>query len=132
MVDLIGGQVAAQFIGLPVAVPHIASGKLRALAVTSSKRTAAAPTIPTLAETLPGYEMDPWFGVLGPARIPLAVTKRLHAEIARILLAPDMKDHLNSLGADPAATTPDQFATHIRSEIARYAQIVKVAGIKVE
>ena len=132
MADLIGGQVAAQFIGLPVAVPHITSGRLRALAVTSRKRSAAAPTIPTVGETLPGYEMDPWFGVLGPGGMPQAVTKRLQGEIARILLAPETKDHLNSLGAEPAATTPDEFAAHIKAEIARYAQIVKTAGLKVE
>ncbi|MPZ44319.1 MAG: tripartite tricarboxylate transporter substrate binding protein [Betaproteobacteria bacterium] len=116
--------------------PHlsmdITSGKLRALAVTSGKRAAAAPTIPTVGETLPGYEMDPWFGVLGPAGMTPAVVKRLHGEIARILLAPEMKDHLNSLGAEPAATTPNQFAAHIKAETARYSQIIKAAGIKVE
>lgn len=132
MADLIGGQVGAQFIGLPVAVPHIASGRLRALAVTSKERAAAAPTIPAIGEVLAGYEMNPWFGILGPAGIPKAVIARLHSEIARILLAPDMKDRLNGLGAEPAATTPDQFARHIKAEIARYAQIVKAAAIKVE
>jgi tripartite-type tricarboxylate transporter receptor subunit TctC len=132
MTDLMAGHVAAQFIGLPVAAPHIASGKLRALAVTSRKRAASAPSIPTVAETLPGYEMDPWFGVLGPAGMPSNVTRRLQAEIARVLLAPATKDHLNSLGAEPAASTPEQFTEQIRTEIARYAQIVKTAGIKVE
>jgi tripartite-type tricarboxylate transporter receptor subunit TctC len=132
MADLMGGQIAAQFIGLPVAMPHIASGKLRALGVTSRKRAAAAPSVPTIGETLPGYELDPWFGVLGPAGMPKAVTERLHAEIARILRAPEMKDHLNSMGAEPAATSPSEFAAHIRSEIARYTKIVKAAGIKVE
>lgn len=132
MTDLIGGQVAAQFIGLPVAVPHISSGKLRALAVTSRKRAAAAPTIPTVGETLSGYEMDPWFGVLGPAGIPKTVTARLHNDISRFLRAPEMKDHLNSLGAEPVATTPEEFAAHIKAEIARYAHIVKISGLKVE
>lgn len=132
MTDLIGGQVAAQFIGLPVAVPQIAAGKLRALAVTSKKRAGAAPNIPTVGETLPGYEMDPWFGVLGPSGIPKAAAARLQGEISRILRAPEMKDHLNSLGAEPAATTADQFAAHIQSEIARYAKLVALAGLKVE
>jgi tripartite-type tricarboxylate transporter receptor subunit TctC len=132
MIDLIGGQIAAQFIGLPVAMPHIASGKLRALAVTGKKRASAAPSVPAIADTLPGYELDPWFGVLGPAGMPKTATDRLHSEIARILRAPEMKDHLNSLGAEPAATTPAEFAAHIRMEIPRYAKIVKAAGIKVE
>jgi tripartite-type tricarboxylate transporter receptor subunit TctC len=132
LADLMGGQIAAQFIGLPVAMPHIASGKLRALGVTSGKRASVAPTVPTIGETLPGYELDPWFGVLGPAGMPKAVTERLHTEIARILRAPEMKDHLNSMGAEPAATSPPEFAAHIRSEIVRYTKIVKAAGIKVE
>ncbi len=132
LTDLIGGQVIAQFIGLPVAVPHIASGKLRALAVTSRKRATAAPTIPTVGETFPGYEMDPWFGMLGPAGMPQDVAMKLQREVARILFAPEMKDHLNSLGAEPAATKPAEFAAHIKTEIARYAQVVKIAGLKVE
>ena len=132
MIDLIGGQVAAQFIGLPVAIPHISSGKLRALGVTGKKRASVAPNVPTIAETLPGYELDPWFGVLGPAGIPKAIVERLHTEIARILRAPEMKEQLNNLGAEPEATTPAEFAAHIRAEIARYAKIVKAAGIKVE
>ena len=132
MVDLIGGQIAAQFIGLPVAIPHITSGKLRAIGVTGAKRASAAPSIPTMSETLPGYELDPWFGVLGPAGMPKAIMERLHSEIASILRAPEMKDRLNSLGAEPAASTPAEFAAHIRKEIPRYAMVVKAAGIKVE
>lgn len=132
MTDLIGGQVVAQFIGLPVAMPHITSGKLRALGVTSNKRASVAPNIPTIGETLAGYELDPWFGVLGPAGMPKAVTDRLHNEIARILRAGDMKDHLNSLGAEPVGNTPAQFAAHIKAETGKYAKIVKTAGIKVE
>jgi tripartite-type tricarboxylate transporter receptor subunit TctC len=132
MTDLIGGQVVAQFIGLPVAMPHITSGKLRALGVTSNKRASVAPNIPTIGETLAGYELDPWFGVFGPAGMPKAVTDRLHGEIARILRAADMKDHLNSLGAEPVGNTPAQFAAHIKAEIGKYAKIVKTAGIKVE
>ena len=99
MTALIGGQVAAQFIGLPVAIPHITSGKLRALGVTSKKRASVAPAIPTIAETLSGYEMDPWFGVLGPAAMPKAISGRLHREIAAILRAPDMKVDLCIEGA---------------------------------
>jgi len=132
MTDLIGGQVAAQFIGLPVAMPQIASGRLRALGVTSGKRAAAAPNVPPIGETLPGYELDPWFGVLGPAGIPAAIVDRLHAEITRILRSPDIKDHLNSMGAEPVGNSPAQFAAHLKNEIGKYAKIVKSAGIRVE
>lgn len=132
LTDLIGGQVAAQFIGLPVALQYVASGKLRALAVTGARRAQAAPAIPAMAETLPGYEMDAWFGVLGPARLPPAITARLRDEIARNLLAPETRENLMGLGAEPVATSSEQFATQLKAEIARYAQVVKAAGIRIE
>jgi tripartite-type tricarboxylate transporter receptor subunit TctC len=132
MIDLIGGQVSAQFIGLPVALPHIKSGKLRALGVTSAKRAFAAADIPAIAETLKGYELDPWFGVLGPAGMPKPVAQRLQGEISRILQSPDMKDYLASIGAEPVGSTPEQFAAYIATEIAKYAKLVKVAGVRVE
>jgi tripartite-type tricarboxylate transporter receptor subunit TctC len=132
MADLMGGQISSQFIGLSVAIPHIKSGKLRALAVTSAKRSSVAPDIPAVAETLPGYELDTWFGVLGPGGMPVPLAQRLQEEIARILHSTDFKEHLVSLGAEPVGSTPRQFAAHIKAEIAKYAQIVKTAGIKVE
>jgi tripartite-type tricarboxylate transporter receptor subunit TctC len=132
MTDLIGGQIAAQFIGLPVAIPHMNSGKLRALGVTSIKRASVAPNVPTIAETLPGYELDPWFGMFLPAAVPRDIAERLQSEVFRILRAPDMKDHLNGMGAEPVGSTPAEFAKHIRAEIEKYRVIVKAAGIKVE
>jgi len=132
MADLMGGQISSQFIGLSVAIPHIKSGKLRALAVTSAKRSSVAPDIPAVAETLPGYELDTWFGVLGPGGMPVPLAQRLQEGIARILHSTDFKEHLVSLGAEPVGSTPRQFAAHIKVEIAKYAQIVKTAGIKVE
>lgn len=132
MADLMGGQISAQFIGLSVAIPHIKSGKLRALAVTSAKRSSVASDIPAVAETVPGYELDTWFGVLGPGGMPMLLVQRLQEEIAKILRSPDFKEHLVSLGAEPVGSTPRQFAAHIKSEIAKYAQIVKIAGMRVE
>ena len=132
MNDLIGGQVSAQFIGLPVALPHIKSGKLRALGVTSAKRASAAPDIPAIAETLKGYELDPWFGVLGPRGMPRAIVQRLQKEIAAALHSAEMKSQLAAMGAEPVGSTPDRFAAYIASEIAKYAALVKVAGVKVE
>jgi len=129
---LMGGQVSAQFIGLPVALRHIESGKLRALAVTSAKRAAAAPDIPAIAETLKGYEINPWFGVLGPGGMPISVVRKLQGEIARALQAADLKAYLGKLGAEPVGNTPEQFRSFIQDEIGKYAKIVKTAGIRVE
>ncbi len=132
LTDLIGNRTQAQFIGLPVAMPQIASGKLRAIGVTGKQRASAAPSIPAIAETVPGYELDPWFGVLGPAGMPKAITERLQQEISRILRAPDVREQLASLGAEPVASTPEAFATHLQTEIERYRKLVKDAGVKVE
>ena len=132
MADLMGGQISAQFVGLSVAIPHIKSGRLRALAVTSAKRSSVAPDIPAVAETVPGYELDTWFGVFGPGGMPAPLVDRLQREIAKILHSPDFREHLVSLGAEPVGSTPREFAAHIRSEMAKYARIVKTAGIKLE
>lgn len=132
MADLMGGQISAQFIGLSVAIPHIKSGKLRALAVTSAKPSSVAPDIPPVGETVPGYELDAWFGVFGPGGMPAPLVQRLQEEIAKILRSPDFKEHLVSLGAEPVGSTSRQFSAHIKSEIAKYAQIVKSTGILAE
>jgi tripartite-type tricarboxylate transporter receptor subunit TctC len=129
---LIGGQVSAQFIGMPVALQHIKSGKLRALGVTSAKRASAAPDIPAIAETLKGYEIDPWFGVFGPGSMPKVLVARLQGEIARSLQSADMKAYLEKLGAEPVGSSPAQFAAFLRGEIAKYGKIVKAAGIRIE
>jgi tripartite-type tricarboxylate transporter receptor subunit TctC len=132
LADLIGGQIAAQFIGLPVALPHIRGNRLRALATTGAKRSTVAPDVPTVGETLAGYELDPWFGVFGPRNLPPALAGQLQREIARILRSPEMKDHLASMGAEAVGSTPAEFAAHVRSEIGKYAQIVRSAGVRVD
>jgi len=129
LTDLIGGQVSAQFVGLPVALPHITAGKLRALGVTSGKRAAAAPNIPTVAETLEGFDLNTWFGVLGPRSMPDAVVRRLQREISRIVHSPESKEKLAAMGAEPVGNSPDEFASFIASEIEKYRTIVKSAGI---
>jgi len=132
LTDLIGGRVSAQFIGLPVALPHIESRKLRALAVTGLKRASAAPDIPTVAETLEGFDMDTWFGVLGPGSMPDSVVRRLQREISRIVHAPELKETLAKMGAEPVGNSPEQFASFIASEVEKYRKIVSVAGIPLE
>jgi len=132
LADVIGGQIAAQFIGLPVALPHIRGNRLRALATTSARRSSVAPDVPTVGETLPGYELDPWFGAFGPRGVSASIASRLQSEMARILRSAELRDHLASMGAEPVGSTPAEFAAHVRSEIAKYARIVKTAGVRVE
>jgi tripartite-type tricarboxylate transporter receptor subunit TctC len=131
--DVIGGQVSLIFPTMPSAMPFIKSGKLRPIAVTSAKRSPAAPDIPTIAESgLPGYEATSWYGILAPARTPPQIVARLHEVLVSVIGAPDMKDKLAAQGLDPVANTPQQFAAVIKSEIAKWAQVVKASGAKPE
>lgn len=132
MTALIAGEVQAQFVGLPAAMFHVESGRLRALAVTSPKRASAAPDIPAIAETVPGYELNPWFGVLGPGGMSAALVERLQGEIARILHSAELRGKLRSLGAEPVGNASREFAGIIRTEIDKYQKTVKRTGISVE
>jgi tripartite-type tricarboxylate transporter receptor subunit TctC len=131
--DLIGGQVAMMFeTGLGV-VPHIRSGKLRALGVGSAKRSLALPDLPTVAEQgFAGFDGVAWIGWAGPAGMPRAVAEKLSAETAAIVALPDVRDRLLSLGAEPASDTPEEFAAYIRAEIAKWSKVIKESGAKVE
>jgi len=131
--DVIGGQVSLIFPTMPSAMPFIKSGKLRPIAVTSAKRSPAAPDIPTIAESgLPGYEATSWYGILAPARTPPQIVARLHEVLVSVIGAPDMKDKLAAQGLDPVGNTPQQFAAVIKSEIAKWAKVVKASGAKPE
>ena len=129
----LGGEVDLTFAAVPVASPHIRSGKVRALAVTTAKRTAAMPELPTVAESaLPGYEVTNAYGVLAPAGTSREIVAKLQQEIARILNLPDVRDRLSNLGAEPVGSTPDQFAAYLRGEIAKWAKVVKATGIELQ
>jgi tripartite-type tricarboxylate transporter receptor subunit TctC len=129
--DLIAGRVSVMFDLVLTAAPHIKSGAVRGLAVTGARRSAVLPDLPTVAESgLPGYEVSAWFGIFGPAGMPRTVVDRLNAEIARGLATPDLQQRLVSQGAEPLAGTPDEFAAYLKSEIAKWAKVVKEAGIK--
>ena len=131
--DMLAGQVSLSFPSMPSAVPHLKSGRLRALGVTTAKRSPAAPNIPTIAESgLPGYESTSWYGMLAPARTPPAIVTRLHEVIVAVLASPDMKDKLGSQGLDPVGNTPQQFAAVIKSEITKWAKVVKASGARPE
>jgi tripartite-type tricarboxylate transporter receptor subunit TctC len=133
LTDLIGGQVSVMFDNLTPSMPHIKSGKLRALAITTAKRYPALPDVPTLIEAgVPGYESSAWFGVMVPAKTPQPIVTRLNTEVNRIVGQPDVKERFDQQGAIPAPGAPGDFGKHIQSEIAKWAKVVKASGAKVE
>jgi tripartite-type tricarboxylate transporter receptor subunit TctC len=133
VIDLVGGHVQLMIIGIPVAIPQVRSGKLKALGVTSLTRSPAAPDVPTLNESgLPGYEVLNWYGIVAPAKTPRDVITKLNGEIRRIIHAPAMKPRLESQGFEPAGSTPEAFDAYIRSELAKWTKVVKQAGIKAD
>lgn len=133
VVDLVGGHVDFMFAPLPVMLPHVKSGKARPLAVSTAKRSAALPDIPTVAEAgLPGYESTNSVGVLAPAGTPKEIVARLNAEIVRVLELPDIRARLVAMGAEPVASSPEAFAEFLRADIARWAKVVKDANIPLQ
>ena len=131
--DLIGGQVSVMFDNLPSSMPHIKTGKLRALGVTSAKRYPALPDVPTIAEAgVPGYEANAWFGMLAPKGTPKAIVNRLNAEILKILQLPDVKEKLDQQGAIYTPFTPEQFHAFIKADVQKWAKVVQASGAKVE
>jgi tripartite-type tricarboxylate transporter receptor subunit TctC len=136
LIDLMGGQADVMFDNLPSALPHIKSGRLLALAVTSAVRSAAVPDLPTLAEAggplLKGFEASSWFGLLAPAGTPADVVSRIQVESAKAMAAPALKERLQSQGAIPSGNTPAEFAKFIEAETSKWAKVVKAAGAKVD
>jgi len=133
LTDLLGGQVPIMFDGLNTSYPHVRAGKVRALAVTTKKRAGVVPDVPTLDETgLAGFDAATWTGLLAPAATPAAVLDRLNAEVQKALNAPDVRERLVGLGSEVAPMSRADFATYLRNEIAKWAQVVKAAGIRAD
>jgi tripartite-type tricarboxylate transporter receptor subunit TctC len=131
--DLLGGQVQMAFFGIPPLLPHIKSGKLRALAVTGKRRSPELPEVPTVDEAgLGGYEVSPWYGLLAPAGTPRAIVARLNAEVTRIVRGAEMREKLASQGAEPAGGTPEDYAAAIRADTATWTRVIKEAGLRGE
>ncbi len=131
--DVIGGQVDCTFTGAPAVIPHVRSGRLRALAVSSAQRLAALPEVPTVAESgYPGFEADQWYGLVAPAGTPAALVAQLNAEINKALALPDVAQQLAIEGATPVPGTPQAFGDLIRREIPRWAEVVKAGNVKPE
>ena len=131
--DTMSGQVQLTFTGIPSVMTQMKAGRLRPIGVTSLKRTAALPEVPTIAESgVPGYEVNPWFGVLLPARTPQPLVSRLNAEILKVLQLPATRERFAAEGFEAAGNTPAQFAAYIKAEQIKWGKVIKDAGIKAD
>ena len=133
MIDLVGGQVQIVYATAASAVPMIKATKIKGIAVTTIKRSALMPTIPTIAESgLPGFDANNWYGLLAPAKTPRAIVMRLNAEVTKVLAMPDVKDFLFNQGLDPAPGSPEKFGAYIKAEMAKWAKVVKDSGARAD
>ena len=133
IVDIIAGHFPVMMTTIITGVPHVRSGRVRALAVTSAARSSAVPDVPTIAESaLPGYEAVQWYGVVAPAKTPADIIARLHADMVYVLKLSEVKDKFTRDGADPVGNTPDEFARFIRAELEKWSKVGRDAGIKPE
>jgi tripartite-type tricarboxylate transporter receptor subunit TctC len=131
--DMISGQINILFDSFVTAWPHVREGRLRALAITSLKRSPLAPDVPTMAESgLPGFESNTWFGLYGPKNLPPDLTKRLNAEVNKILADKDMQERLAKLGADPAGGSPEDFVATVKADTAKWGKLIKERKITLE
>jgi tripartite-type tricarboxylate transporter receptor subunit TctC len=129
---LVSGEVDLTYENSLIITPHIKSGKVKGIAVTSAKRSALLPELPTIAETLPSYSASGWYGLLAPAATQKPVIARLHTEAVKALRAPDVVERLSSQGAEPVGNTPEEFTTFVRSEISKWATLVKAANMRAD
>ncbi len=130
--DLVGGQIQVMFDNMPSALPMAKEGKIRALAQTTATRSPAAPDVPTVAETVPGFEATTWFALFAPAGTPKEVVARLNAEVLRVFRLPDVVDKLKGLGLEPWLSTPEELAAYQAREITKWAKVVKESGARAD
>src|SRR5438477_12676449 len=130
--DLLGGRYDYNFAGIQAAQPHVRSGKLRGLAVTTPQRVAALPDVPAVAEAIPGYEVVGWYGVIGPAGMPAPLVERLHQELLRVLAQPDVRERIVNDGSEPGGSAPREFRDFMAADPAKGAKVVKESGAKFE
>lgn len=128
---LMSGEAHFMFVSMPAAMPHVQSGRIRALAITGAKRSGLLPNMPTLAESsVRGFEINPWFGVLGPAGLPVPILRKLHGDVVSAILNDDTKQRLASQGAEAIGSSPEEFAAVIKQELEQWARIVKQIGLR--
>jgi tripartite-type tricarboxylate transporter receptor subunit TctC len=130
--DLIGGSIQLMFDNMPSGLPMAREGKIRAIAVTTSKRSPSAPDLPTIAETIPGFEATTWFALFAPANTPRPIIERLNAEVQRIYRLPDVQEKLKSLGLEPVLSSPEELARYQASEILKWGKVVKESGARAD
>lgn len=132
LVDLISGQVQLIFVSLPSVQPHVKAGRVKILATGARKRTAAIPDVPTVNETLPGYDLLTWYAMYYPKRTPAGIVTRMHAEIGKVLAQADVARTFDTLGIEPAPSTPAELEAYMRAETERWRKVIATAGIRVE
>lgn len=133
LIDVLGGQVQMFFAVMQAGLPHVRGGKLRALAVSGTRRAQAAPDLPTVAESgIPGFAFDSWNGVHVPARTPRAIIARLNAELTKTVKLPDVRGRMLDLGLEPVGNAPEEFASFVKADLARWAKVIKEANVRVE
>lgn len=132
MADLLGNQVPSLIASAPSALPHVKTGKIRAIATTGATRSAFFPTVPTIGESHPGYEATNWYAFIAPARTPRDIVQRLHRELTRALVAPDVREQLLQHGMEPQPSSPEELARTMEREYATWGRVVKAAGIQAE
>jgi tripartite-type tricarboxylate transporter receptor subunit TctC len=132
VVDTVAGQTQLLFSAGTQTLPHVKGGKLRLLAVTENKRSPLLPDVPTVAETVPGYELAVWYGAFGPRGMPAELTARLNREINAVMSLPEVKSKMNAIGVETATSTPQQFGTILRRDADRYGKLIRELGIKGE
>ena len=132
LTDVVGGQVELMFVSVVVGLPHVKAGKLRAYGVTSAKRLPQLPDVPAIAEVVPGFESNAWFGLFGPARLPAALTKALHEAAVRAIQSPELRKRLEAEGAQPVGNSPAEFARFVRDDVKKWTPVVKFSGAKPE
>jgi len=132
MADVIGGQVELMFVSAVIGMPQVKAGKLRAYGVTSPKRLPQLPEVPAIAEVVPGFESNAWFGLFGPPRLPAGLTKMLHEAAVRAISSPELRRRLEAEAAQPVGDSPEAFARFVREDVKRWAPVVKFSGAKPE
>jgi tripartite-type tricarboxylate transporter receptor subunit TctC len=130
--DLLGGQIQLAFVGMPIAIPQIKANRVRGIAVTTAKRSNALPDVPTVAESMPGYEASGWYAVFGPKGLPRDIAARWNSEVNRILQLSDVKERMAGLGVDPAGGSPERLREVIRRDVAKWQEVVRARNIKAE
>ncbi|MGZ8231413.1 MAG: tripartite tricarboxylate transporter substrate-binding protein, partial [Burkholderiales bacterium] len=132
MTDLIAGQVHLMFSSMPTVLAHVKAGRLRLIGTGGTRRSAVIPDTPTIAETVPGFELVTWYGIFAPARTPSGIVQRLNGEIEKVLTEPDARERLGAQGLEPTVMTPEALKRYTEQDVSRWARLIKSAGIKVD